>query len=199
MKLAAPIHRRVKCGVRFDKGYSLTIHIFDIGDRKMGRNYTHYWANQTCEFYKQLGYTGESLDHIASNLFRKRGVRRGDNIYVITVTDGQLYLLGKLEASKICSVDEAAKDLNCKPEDLWEADDHIVASQATPIDFSLKVPLNITQSLRFIGDGTKKPLKFKSPTKLDQQTLRGVRELDSISAAALDKLLPSLQKVKLQR
>jgi hypothetical protein len=58
--------------------------------------------------------------------------------------------------------------------------------------FDLEVPLEVTEQLTFIsGNGTKR-LKFCVDGHLDQQTLRGVRELHPESAAELDKLLSSV-------
>lgn len=159
----------------------------------MSRYFTHYWLNRTWEYNQKDTSDGDPLDHIAGNLFRQRGVRVGDIVYVVTVMKGSLYVCGKLMVGKICSSDEAAVILG--REDLWEADEHIVSSAATPMNFDLEMPLKVTQRLRFIsGDGIK-PLNFKSPGYLDGQTLRGVRELEPASAAELDSLLPPLEEL----
>jgi hypothetical protein len=122
-------------------------------------------------------------------LFTKRGVGIGDVIYVVTVLSGDLYLCGKMVAANICDVHKAAKYLGCAPEDLWEASEHVVASRATPMRFDLAVPLTITTQLRFAGRKYSKQLTFVAPGRLDQQTLRGVRELEPNSALELDDLL----------
>jgi hypothetical protein len=64
----------------------------------------------------------------------------------------------------------------------------IVAAEATPKHFDLEVPLEVTEKLTFISDGSPR-LKFRSPGYLDRQTLRGVRELEPRSAGELDELL----------
>ncbi len=129
------------------------------------------------------------MDHVADNRFVDRGVQPGDFIYAVTVMDGELYLLARLEVGKICDFDEAASILGT--EDLWEASDHVIASASTPKHFDRAVPFGVSERLEFVSGNTTKPLKFKSPGQLDRQTLRGVRELDSGSAAELDRLLPS--------
>lgn len=161
----------------------------------MPRYFTHYWLNQTWERNRMHNSDGDPLNHIAGNLFQERGVRVDDVVYVVTVMKGSLYVCGKLIVGKICDVDEAATILDCEPEDLWEANEHVISSAATPMDFNLKVPLKLTQQLRFIGRDVTKPLKFKSPGYLDGQTLRGVRELAPTSAVELDTLLPSLEEI----
>jgi 5-methylcytosine-specific restriction endonuclease McrA len=113
-------------------------------------------------------------------------------VYVVTVLKGKLYLLANLQVAKVCDYAEAADDLG---DDLWLASDHIIASAATPMDFNRVVPLEVTQRLMFVSGGNSKPLQFQSPGYLDQQTLRGVRELTPQSALALDQLLPPLKTI----
>jgi len=157
----------------------------------MARYFTHYWSNRTWNQQKKHSSENDLLEHIAGNSFGKREIDIGDGIYVITVIKGKLYLYGMLIVGKICDADEAAEYLKCKAEDLWEADEHILASAATYTNLSFEVPLEVTKKLRFKSGNDLKPLLFSSPNCLDQQTLRGVRELDSNSASELDKLLPS--------
>jgi hypothetical protein len=161
----------------------------------MSRYFTHYWQNSTWFYNQEIAADGDFLDHIAGNLFTKRGVGIGDVIYVVTVLSGNLYLCGKMVAARICDAHEAAKYLGSRPEDLWEASEHIVASEATPMRFDLAVPLTVTAGLRFIAGKNPKPLKFAAPGFLDQQTLRGVRELEHSSALELDELLPRMQPI----
>jgi predicted HNH restriction endonuclease len=157
--------------------------------------FTHYWLNQTWERNRKRASNGELLDHTAGNLFQKRGIRESDIVYVVSVIKGLLYLCGKLMVGKICKVNEAAAILGYEPEDLWEANEHIISTAATPMSFNLKVPLKLTKQLRFISGKGDKPLKFKAPNYLDEQTLRGVRELEPASAAKLDMLLPPMEEV----
>src|SRR5215210_9481625 len=143
----------------------------------MPRFFTHYWRNRTWERNRRRASDGELLDHTAGNLFQERGIRGGVIVYVVSVINGLLYVCGKLMVEKICDVDEAAAILNYEPKELWEADEHIISAAATPMNFNLKVPLKLTRQLRFISGKGEKPLKFKAANYLDEQTLRGVREL----------------------
>lgn len=142
---------------------------------------------------------GQPLEHIAGNLFKKRGVEVGDIVYVVTVLSGNLFLCGKLKVGKICDVREAARDLNCEPRDLWEASEHIVASEATSMCFDRSVPLPITTNLRFAQKKGFNTLKFVEPGQLDQQTIRVVRQLEPTSAAELDSILPAMKVIKRRR
>ncbi len=158
----------------------------------MPRYFTHNWLNRTWERNRKRASEGEFLDHTAGNLFRERGIRVGDIVYVVSVIKGSLYLCGKLVVGKICDIDEAADILDYEP---WPADEHIIAAAGTPMNFNLKVPLKLTRRLRFISGDGNKPLKFKAPNCLDEQTLRNVRELDLASAAKLDALLLPLKEL----
>lgn len=158
----------------------------------MTRYFTQYWLNRTWYRNLESGGEGALLTHSGSDLFVSRGVRPGDQVYMVTVLNGELYLCGKMEVAKLCSLNEAAEYLGFQPDELWQAREHIVARAATPMSFLLRVPLPLTRRLTFkVGDLTK-PLTFESRTHLDRQTLRGVRELDQASARDLDTLLPSL-------
>lgn len=158
------------------------------------RHFTHYWTNDTWErerHWQQIGHTGERLNHIASNQFVKRGVESGDVVYPVTVLDGSLYLLGRLEVDKVCDADEAARLLETTTMNLYEADDHIIAAQPTSKHFDLQVPTGLTEQLMFVGGRATQRLKFDLSGHLNRQTLRGVRKLHPQSAADLDELLSS--------
>jgi hypothetical protein len=81
-------------------------------------------------------------------------------------------------------------------EDLWPAEDHIIAESPAHIrpTFEVPIPLTIAQQLRFESYPQSKSLRFVEPGVLDQQTLRGVRELDYGSAQLLDTIL-SAEKI----
>ncbi len=161
----------------------------------MSRYFTHYWQNSTWQNSQESGAEGDLLSHTAGNLFAKRGVEVGDTVYVITVKGGTLYLCGKMISGKIVDAHKAAKYFGLHAEDLWEASDHIVASAATPKRFDLSVPLTVTAGLRFVSGKKSTILKFVARGQLDQQTLRGVRELEPSSALELDALLQPMEPV----
>ena len=158
----------------------------------MSRFFTHYWLNRTWEWNRKRASKGELLNHTAGNIFQGRGIRTGDIVYVVSVIKGSLYVCGKLVVGMICDFDEAATILDYEP---WDADEHIIAAAGTPMNFNFRVPLELTRNLRFISGKGNKPLKFKAPNYLDEQTLRNVRELDPASAVELDALLPSLKEI----
>jgi hypothetical protein len=152
----------------------------------MNRCFTHYWKNATCR--DSAAKSGQLLDHIGSNLFHKRGIGRGDRMYAVTVLRGRLFLIGRLSVATVCCATPAARILGT--DDLWPASEHIVAASATPMCFDLEVPLAVTQKLLFAATHPSSPLRISRPGHLDRQTLRGVRELDPVSATLLEELLP---------
>jgi hypothetical protein len=146
----------------------------------MARAFTHYWKNTT---WKGHEVGGEALGHTASNEFRASKVRPGDRIFIVTNIEGVLHLGGALPVDKVVGQREANRIFG---EKVWTATDHAIGRGAQPFYKKLRVPLRTAKALRFAGD---KPLVFKTAGKLDQQTLRGVRELTLESAEMLDELL----------
>jgi hypothetical protein len=58
------------------------------------------------------------------------------------------------------------------------------------MQFDRIIPLTIIKQIEFVSPiGEIKPPKFRAGDELDQQTLRGVRELTPESAALLDALI----------
>ena len=161
----------------------------------MSRYFTHYWKNSTWYRSQEWHADGDLLTYVAGNLFTKRGVEIGDTVYVVTVLSGNLYLCGKLIIGKICNAHEAARLLGRKAEELWDASEHVVASEATPMRFDLAVPLTVTAGLRFMNRERSRSLEFVVPGQLDQQTLRTVRELEPSSALSLDAVLPPMKRI----
>jgi len=100
-----------------------------------------------------------------------------------------------LKAAQIVDLETAAAIRGDKPEELWDAEDHILASEATPMVFTRVIPKVITQKLRFVNKKSRKPPILTEDGLLDRQTLRGVRQLDNSSAIELDNFLPPLQEV----
>ena len=156
---------------------------------RVPRYFTHYWTNRTWE-RNRLANT--SLEHTAGNLFRQADVRVGDYVYIVTVIQGRLFVLGKLRVGKVGNQDEAAIELGEEPSQLWNASDHIVASASTPSNYDRYLSLREARRLRFMTAAGPRPLAFKSRAQIDQQTLRGVRQLNRESALILDHVVGEL-------
>lgn len=132
------------------------------------------------------GGEGKPLDYTGSNIFRQRGVSPGDSVYVVTILNGVLYLLGKMQVERLCDYEEAEKYMRHQP---WQARDHVIGSHGTPKRFEGEVPPEITGQLTFISSQGNMSVRWVSADWLDRQTLRGVREITSGSAKKLDDLI----------
>ncbi len=159
--------------------------------------FTHYWKNKTWAWHEDEGKEGLPLNHTAGNQFHKRGVHAGDRVYVVTVLRGKLFVLGRMTVSKIQSQHRAEEQLG---EDLWDANEQVMADQCTPMCFTRRVPDAIVKELRFLSRphedlATKRivfderPLVFTGKDELHEQTLRGVRRLAPESARLFDSLI----------
>jgi len=152
----------------------------------MPRYFTQYWKNSTWRIEPE-----EDVDHTADNRFRKRGVSDGDYVYIITNLDGQMVLGSRLKVAQIVGQAEAERLLGI---DLYKADDHIMAEPPfLPLKKDRVVPADIAEELRFISKKAD-TLVFSTLGKLDNQTLRGVRELTAESAELLDSQLEKHRK-----
>lgn len=144
------------------------------------RAFTHYWTNDTWK--DQVA--GLRLTHVAGSSFRQRGVEVGDFIYVVTIKKGDLFLAGRMQVSQMVGQDEAERLLDSK---LYGANEHVIGRNGTVTRFDAVVPDRIVQQLRFEPGG--RGLVRNAKGKLDQQTLRSLRELTPASAALLDSIL----------
>lgn len=145
-------------------------------------SFTNYWRNETWD--KNAHREGEPLSRLSGNEFRSRGVKRNDDVFVVTVKKGKLFVLARTTVDKYVSQAEIERIVQRK---VWDADQHILGVNGTPMRFARQVPDEIVANLRF---GDNKPLKFKSPGVLDHQTLRSpVRKLTQKSAALLDSIV----------
>lgn len=161
------------------------------------RAFTHYWRNTLVE--ERIDETSdEPLEYVTDRRFATRGVSVGDEIFVVSIKDHRLFLIGKLAISHVTGDDaEAARLLGRTPEDVRPGLTYLIASRATPMRAACVVPLEIIARLRFhSASGTQLP-KIRPDGTLDPQTLRTPRELTELAATALDKLLPDLVPVTL--
>jgi hypothetical protein len=155
------------------------------------RYWTSYWREQNWTAnteYEPLGFSGGS--------FERRGVARGDAVYIISQRSGQLLLGGRLIVEEIISRDAAVR---CRGRsDLYPAKEWVVARvrSGTPLHHRRQLAPEITKLLRFMSrsDATAK-LLFVNDRELDRQTTRSVRELAPESASLLDEILELTDKL----
>jgi len=164
----------------------------DKTDLEANRFYTHCWKSTI----QRTDAEGALLCHDAGRGFKKKGITTGDRIYIVTVSQGQPYLIAAFTvAEPPISYDEACQRLS---NNLWNEDDpdHLIAQPGseTPMRFKRAIPLEMARRLRFYSPEGEKALKFISENAIDKQTLRGVRRLTADSAGLLDTLFVLTEK-----
>lgn len=125
-----------------------------------------------------------------SNSFSKRGVSPGDYLYVVSISEGHLYLGGRMRVSRIGTRNEAVRALG--HDGLWDAEEWALGSsrEGTPLNLRRRLSNDVTRQILYIpSKGPVKPLAFKAPNRLDEQATRGLREIVPESAKLLDRVL----------
>jgi hypothetical protein len=143
------------------------------------------------------GMTGP-LRHTASDVFRARGVQRGDRVFVAEVVDGQLQLIGRIVVADVVNQEEAEETID---HEVWDARDHLIAvpgaslmADGRPVAPDIAAELRFLQKTGRVGrDGAPRyrltKLKLNPEGRLEGQTTRTVRRLVEESAASLEELL----------
>jgi hypothetical protein len=164
----------------------------------MSRFYTHYWKNETCDDYIRRGFEGSRAVYHARNTFLKKGVSPGDIVYSVSIVNGELLLISRLEVGTILPREAAATLLQVAPHQLFQATDYLIARAATTLRFGTIVPVEVTRQLRFVSGDDFVGLVFKDTddSRLDTQTLRGVRELTERSASLLNQFHEPLVQIE---
>ena len=161
----------------------------------MTRSFIQLWTRAEFEVWKSA--PNSTLIYAASNQFLQRGITKGDQLFIVACFADALHLMGclKIEIGTLDAVE--AKNLLPKNAHTW-AKDYVFhdRSQNTRMRFDLQVSKSVLSSFCF-ADGTIP--KFKgdgTEFKPDPQTFRGVRELSSITAVNLAKLLGGKEALK---
>lgn len=150
----------------------------------MSQAFTHYWNHAT--FEEMACQNGQPLGHVAGNVFAQRGVEPGDRVYVVTIRNGGLHLLGRMEVGRLVDYHRAAASLDYEPLDRSE---HLLARTCTAMRIDRRVPDVLAPHLQFVGTRGLVAPKRKTDGSIDEQSLRGFRRLSRTSAAMLDVLL----------
>jgi hypothetical protein len=153
----------------------------------MNRYFVQLWAQSQNKWLQEKEVLAHKpLYHTAGNQFKKRNVQPGDYIYIVTVVNHQLFLIGKIQVDRVCSQIEAERIL--KTTNLWKAGEHVIAKNGTaiPMRHNLPVPRKSAENLIFITQQG-----FTSLGPIDGRKLQTMRELAEESAKTFDKMLQS--------
>jgi hypothetical protein len=155
--------------------------------------FTLYWPTDTWEQYRRIGRDGQLLSYVTSDHLLRQEVMPGDALYVVTLLNVDLLLIGKMIVGKVCRAEEAAGDLDVAPESLDLNQPHAVAVACTPQSWSRVVPVPMFYQLRFQSYRQEYGLYHHSYTGHEyREQLQGLNRLTPRSAALLDTLLPPL-------
>jgi len=132
-----------------------------------------------------------NLDFVSGSGFDYVGISVGDSIYVVTASEGDLFLVGRMQVGGYLNYQQAKERLKEAPPRVQE---YLWGRQGTRIRLDRKLPSTIVRRLRFHGKGgadieSTFGLRFVSGTKVDVRALRGVRRLTNESAALLKKAI----------
>jgi len=160
----------------------------------MTRYFTYYWKNKTVD---EANNAGQRALWAAATGFVRRGIEVGDYIYGVTVKKGKLFLINGIHIGKIYHRDALAKRIGVNSDELWDAEEFLLAQKSTTKHFDLEVPIDITRRLLFIKDDYETPLNFVDVNHqhLDRQTLRSIREMPESTALIFNFLLDEFVSV----
>lgn len=146
--------------------------------------WAHYWKRERAEDGE-----GTFVGHSASSVFRQRGVKSGDRMYVISVLGGRLRVIGRLDVEDVVTQKRADELFG---RHVWEGTDHVVArpGSGTPRRLDAFVPDARLDELEFVGpDGDVIAAKVNRLGHVDVLNLQGLREITPRAAKLLDQLL----------
>jgi hypothetical protein len=146
--------------------------------------WAHYWKRERAEDGE-----GTFVGHSASSVFRQRGVKSGDRMYVISVLGGRLRVIGRLDVEDVVTQKRADELFG---RHLWEAPEHVVARPGSGSQRRLDafVPDHRLSELELVGpDGEAVIAKLNRHGQVDVLNLQGLREITPRAATLFDQVL----------
>lgn len=152
-------------------------------------SFTHYWSNRTWLGCECDGLSGRDLGYCAGKQFSAK-ISPGDQIFIVTVLNGILFVCCKIKVSSVCNAAKAAKVLNVNKSELYAFDQpdvmYALAENSSPMLFRRCMSTDDAKRLRLIGGSSISSLKINSGL-IDRQTLRSVRRISDDSVRIFDK------------
>lgn len=139
------------------------------------RFFTQFWYRTTFQEIPD----GHRVSHIIGNQFVRNGVQSGDNVYIITFAEGQLYVGTRLHAETVVSkqqIQQGEKEEYAE----WNPCDHVIMPEEHAPVF--KRDCQVTEE-------TANLLQLASGERLLPKNFRGVRQITEYSAKILDEAL----------
>jgi len=148
--------------------------------------YLAYWKPEQIDWDDP---TSGLLRHAASQQYHK--VRVGDRVYLLTSRHGKLFLIGSITVAAVVGRQEAASRLDCDPEELWDADYHILAAPEAAMPRQLIECEGALRQLYIISGG--QPQRIKEP--MSGQRFQTIRHISPGSATILDDLIAAHRRI----
>lgn len=104
-------------------------------------HFLSYWKPESAE---TAGAHDDLLEHSASDQYKR--VEPGDTVWIVTFSDGGLWLIGRIVVGQV--TDQAGAERRFGTDDLWDAKYHIIAVKGTEIPVSDLDIKNLAGSLR---------------------------------------------------
>ena len=158
----------------------------------MSKDYLSYWKPETASDHIKQDHA--ILEHSASNQYGR--VQTGDTIWIVTVRDGDLYLLGNILVSKVVTHEEASKIFNA--EDIWKARYHILCERDSAQPIRNILISHLSEHLRFKSTSGKNRLNMLNG-KVNPQQFQTMRILEPASTELLHKIIRNVHTSKKQK
>jgi len=146
--------------------------------RSSPRHFLQYWKPKQVDREIAMGH---ALDHSGSEQLNK--ISPGNIIWIVTVREGQLNLVGRLVVDEAIGYEEAKKRFP----NVWEAEYHAVAKSGTEEPINELSLMPIAESLRFISTTHRDRLDIQDG-KVDGKQLQAIRELTADSTRLIEQL-----------
>jgi hypothetical protein len=147
--------------------------------RTTPRQFLQYWKPKQVDREIVIGHT---LDHSGSEQLNKAAP--GNIIWIVTVRQGQITLVGRLVVGEIIDYREAKNRFGS---DVWAASHHAVAKRGTEEPINELSLMPIAESLRFVSSTHRDRLDIEVG-KVDGKQLQAIRELTPQSARLIERL-----------
>jgi hypothetical protein len=152
----------------------------------MPQFFTYCWQHREL----LLGATGAPVGTAWGSQFAQRGIKPGDEVYIVSAHRGRINLLGKMRVRAVLHSEDEYRRLT--GEDPTPGAEYLVAEACTPGQ-RVELSEETMQRLRFLKGKQEVGLTFREVNQVDPQSIRSVRRLSADSAAMLDRLLPAMQ------
>lgn len=152
-------------------------------------HFLQYWRPENAKRqFKRCEATGDFLvNHTAGEQLGK--LQHGDVVWIITISEKHMYLIGRLEVDVVVNPREAARIL--QDHNLWGATYHAIAVPGSESKLTMVDITDIASELRFDG-GTVDRL----PRDYSGRNLQSVRTLSAVSTNLLEAAWVNSEKPK---